>query len=175
MSAVLALVPSHADPPAAEQRVLRPVVAFAREMIVAPTRVRRRCQQVRPPARVAMRCRPPAAPLEFEQLDFIVVTRPRTYGECGRLVEGPCPFVSCTHHLYLDVNPRSGKIKFNFPGLEPWQLKETCVLRVVDEHGELSAAKAGRLIGLSEPAILKIERLAKKRYGSPSRGGRMGV
>ena len=31
---------------------------------------------------------------------------------------GPCPFVSCRHHLYLDINPESGAIKVNFPGLE---------------------------------------------------------
>lgn len=30
----------------------------------------------------------------------------------------PCAFVSCRHHLYLDVNPESGAIKVNFPGLE---------------------------------------------------------
>ncbi|NUQ78861.1 MAG: hypothetical protein HUU21_35500, partial [Polyangiaceae bacterium] len=42
--------------------------------------------------------------------------KPRARGEC---VDGPrpCPYVSCQHHLYLDVSPRTGAIKLNFPDL----------------------------------------------------------
>ena len=31
---------------------------------------------------------------------------------------GPCPWVPCKHHLYLDVNDRTGSVKINFPDLE---------------------------------------------------------
>lgn len=54
---------------------------------------------------------------------------PRTRREC----EGgarPCPLVSCRHHLFLDVNPLTGSIKLNFPGLAVWELPETCSLDV---------------------------------------------
>lgn len=50
---------------------------------------------------------------------------PATRGECLSFRAGnPCPFVSCRHHLYLDVNPESGAIKVNFPGLERMELAE---------------------------------------------------
>src|SRR5687768_4676303 len=38
--------------------------------------------------------------------------RPQTRAECQG-VPRPCPYVSCSHHLYLDVNPASGAIKLN--------------------------------------------------------------
>src|SRR3569832_3037872 len=62
------------------------------------------------------------------------VIRPRTREEC-RTATRPCPFVSCSHHLYLDVNPQTGAIKLNFPHLEVWQMAETCSLDVADRGG----------------------------------------
>lgn len=62
--------------------------------------------------------------------------RPRTFEECDSVGLGdlfPCPFVSCKHHLYLDVNPRTGSIKLNFPGREVDELPATCALRVAEE------------------------------------------
>src|SRR5580765_7260786 len=49
--------------------------------------------------------------------------------------ERPCPFVSCKHHLYLDVSARTGAIKLNFPDLEVWEMTETCALDVADRGG----------------------------------------
>lgn len=60
--------------------------------------------------------------------------RPVTRGECA-LVTRPCPFVSCKHHLYIDVNPKTGAIKMNFPDLEPDELEVTCALDVADLAG----------------------------------------
>jgi hypothetical protein len=48
--------------------------------------------------------------------------RPATFEECDSVGLGdltPCPFVSCKHHLYLDVNERTGAIKLNFPDRDP--------------------------------------------------------
>src|ERR1700712_3156790 len=47
--------------------------------------------------------------------------KPATRAECA---EGPrpCPYVSCKHHLFIDVSPRTGAIKLNFPDLEVWEL-----------------------------------------------------
>jgi len=60
----------------------------------------------------------------------VLPDRPRTRGECPDT--RPCPWVGCKYHLYLDVRPHTGTIKLNFPGLEPWELPETCVLDVAD-------------------------------------------
>ena len=45
------------------------------------------------------------------------IEHPETRADC---VGGarPCPFVSCKHHLYLDVSARTGAIKLNFPDLD---------------------------------------------------------
>jgi hypothetical protein len=46
-----------------------------------------------------------------------VLNRPTNRSECK---DGPrpCPWISCRHHLYLDVDDETGAIKVNFPGLE---------------------------------------------------------
>ena len=67
------------------------------------------------------------ADAELEELGPVV--RPRTRGDCEQ-GERPCPFVSCKHHLYLDVSARTGAIKLNFPDLEVWEMNETCALDV---------------------------------------------
>jgi hypothetical protein len=59
--------------------------------------------------------------------------RPRTRGECQGGAR-PCPYVSCAHHLYLDVTP-SGSIKFNFPDLEVWEMRESCALDAAHRGG----------------------------------------
>lgn len=61
--------------------------------------------------------------------------RPQTRGECqrGRHAQRPCPFVGCKHHLYLDVNPETGTIKFNFPDIEPDELEHSCSLDLADD------------------------------------------
>lgn len=59
--------------------------------------------------------------------------RPKTRGECIG-AERPCPFVSCKHHLYLDVM-ENGATKINFPDLEVWDLPESCALDVADRGG----------------------------------------
>ena len=57
--------------------------------------------------------------------------RPQSRAECAT-VPRPCPFISCRYHLYLDVNPRTGRIKFNFPGLEVSQCAVSCALDVAE-------------------------------------------
>ncbi len=59
------------------------------------------------------------------------VVRPKTRGECVG-GERPCPFVSCVHHLYLDVSPKTGSLKLNFPDLDVSEMTETCSLDVAD-------------------------------------------
>lgn len=62
------------------------------------------------------------------------IARPRTRGDCAAVVR-PCPFISCKHHLYLDVSPRTGAIKLNFPDIDPDEMPaaRSCALDVADE------------------------------------------
>src|ERR1700678_3132212 len=64
----------------------------------------------------------------------VEVDRPQTRADCAN-GERPCPFVSCKHHLFLDVSARTGAIKLNFPDLEVWEMTETCALDVADRGG----------------------------------------
>lgn len=82
-------------------------------------------------------------------------SRPRLRGEC---VEGPrpCPYVSCPHHLYLDVSPITGTIKLNFPDLEVWELGESCALDVADRGGT-TLEDVGALMNLTRERIRQIE------------------
>jgi hypothetical protein len=81
--------------------------------------------------------------------------RPRTRAECQH-EQRPCPWVSCKHHLYLDVNPRTGSIKLNFPDLEPWELDHTCALDVADDGGH-TLEEVGDITNLTRERIRQLE------------------
>jgi hypothetical protein len=83
------------------------------------------------------------------------VDRPKVRGEC-QSAERPCPFVSCEHHLYLDVNPQSGAIKLNFPHLEVWEMAETCALDVADRGG-ITLEEVGAILNLTRERIRQVE------------------
>jgi len=90
--------------------------------------------------------------LLFPETDY---WRPRTRAECA---EGPrpCPFVSCKHHLFIDVSPRTGAIKLNFPDLEVWDLGESCALDVADKHGT-TLEDVGAIMNLTRERIRQVE------------------
>jgi hypothetical protein len=81
--------------------------------------------------------------------------RPKTRAEC---LDGPrpCPFVSCAHHLYLDVSPRTGAIKLNFPDLEVTEMTETCALDVADRGGT-TLEEVGAIMNLTRERIRQVE------------------
>src|SRR6187399_518543 len=81
--------------------------------------------------------------------------KPLTREEC---VEGPrpCPFVSCKHHLFIDVSPRTGAIKLNFPDLEVWDLGESCALDVADRGGT-TLEDVGAIMNLTRERIRQVE------------------
>ena len=81
--------------------------------------------------------------------------------ECLRK-ERPCLFVSCKHHLYLDVNPETGSIKLNFPDMEVWELQETCALDVA-ERGGLTLEEVGEILNLTRERIRQVEAAGLKR------------
>jgi hypothetical protein len=85
----------------------------------------------------------------------VPVDRPKTRGDCAQ-GERPCPFVSCTHHLYLDVFERTGAIKLNFPDLEVWEMVDSCALDVADRNGT-TLEEAGALMNLTRERIRQLE------------------
>jgi len=81
--------------------------------------------------------------------------KPQTRDECAS-TERPCPFVSCKHHLYIDVNPNTGAIKLNFPDLEVWELAETCALDVADRGG-ITLEEVGEIMNLTRERVRQVE------------------
>jgi hypothetical protein len=81
--------------------------------------------------------------------------KPTTRSEC---VEGirPCPYVSCKHHLFLDVSSRTGAIKLNFPDLEVWEMNETCALDIADRGGT-TLEEVGAIMNLTRERIRQVE------------------
>jgi len=94
-------------------------------------------------------------PEEQELLGEIESLRPRTRAAC---VNGPrpCLYVSCKHHLYLDVNPETGSVKVNFPDKEVWELEETCALDVADRGG-ITLEEVGAIMNLTRERIRQVE------------------
>ena len=83
------------------------------------------------------------------------VDRPVTRTDCANGAR-PCPFVSCKHHLYLDVSARTGAIKLNFPDLEVWEMNETCALDVADRGGT-TLEEVGAIMNLTRERIRQVE------------------
>lgn len=95
--------------------------------------------------------------------------RPKTRGECAD-VPRPCPFVSCRHHLYLDVKPNTGSITFNAPDIEPHEMPAggSCSLDVA-ELGGSTLHVVGRLLGVDRERVRQIEELALRKLSAQPR------
>ncbi len=93
------------------------------------------------------------------ELDAIIqeieARRPRSRADCASGPR-PCMFISCKHHLYLDVNPSTGSIKLNFPDKEVWELAETCALDVADRGG-ITLEEVGSIMNLTRERIRQVE------------------
>ena len=83
------------------------------------------------------------------------IPRPKSRKECAGGIR-PCPFVSCRHHLYLDVNQDKGSLKLNFPDLEVWEMPETCSLDVADRGG-MTLEEVGEILNLTRERIRQVE------------------
>jgi hypothetical protein len=83
------------------------------------------------------------------------IKRPVTRADC---LDGPrpCPWVSCKHHLFLDVNPETGSIKLNFPDQDVWDMKDTCSLDVADRGG-ITLEDVGEILNLTRERIRQVE------------------
>jgi Sigma-70, region 4 len=87
--------------------------------------------------------------------DMVGAEKPKTRAECVG-IDRPCPFVSCKHHLYLDVSARTGAIKLNFPDLEVWEMNETCALDIADRGGT-TLEEVGAIMNLTRERIRQVE------------------
>ena len=81
--------------------------------------------------------------------------KPRTRVECAGGAR-PCPFVSCKHHLFVDVSARTGAIKLNFPDLDVWDMNESCALDVADRGGT-TLEDVGAIMNLTRERIRQVE------------------
>ncbi len=79
---------------------------------------------------------------------------PATRAEC---VDGPrpCPYVSCRHHLYLDVS-ENGWLKLNFPHLDVTDMVQSCSLDVADGDG-VTLEQLGEYFNISLEGARQVE------------------
>lgn len=90
-----------------------------------------------------------------DALEVLDYDRPANRSECVSEPR-PCLYVTCKHHLYLDVNPETGSVKVNFPGKEVWELTETCALDVA-ERGGITLEEVGEILNLTRERIRQLE------------------
>src|SRR5258707_837561 len=81
--------------------------------------------------------------------------RPKVRGDCAE-GERPCPYVSCKFNLYVDVNPRTGSVKMNFPDKELWEIADTCALDVADRGG-ITLEEVGAIMNLTRERVRQLE------------------
>ena len=88
-----------------------------------------------------------------QHIPRVVHDRPESLADCPT---GPCPWVSCQYHLYLDVGKR-GDLIMNHPDSEPLDLEEPCALRVA-ARGAHNLDQIGKLLSVTRERIRQIER-----------------
>jgi Sigma-70, region 4 len=82
-------------------------------------------------------------------------TRPKVRADCAPGPR-PCPYVSCKFNLYVDVNPRTGSVKMNFPDKELWEIADTCALDVADRGG-ITLEEVGAIMNLTRERVRQLE------------------
>lgn len=87
--------------------------------------------------------------------------RPVRRLECVN-VPRPCPYVGCKYNLYVDVDPKTGTIKLNFPDIEPHEMGVSCALDVADEGGA-TLEEVGSMMNLTRERIRQVEIRALRR------------
>jgi hypothetical protein len=108
--------------------------------------------------------------LSFAFFDAPHPAKPRTRGECK---DGPrpCPWLSCRHHLYLDVSDVNGAIRTRGHGDVEEALAampDTCALDVADRLAgdELPLVEVGRLLGLKEDRVSQVMKSAQAKLAA---------
>ncbi len=94
--------------------------------------------------------------------------KPETWGGCkaqGLGITKPCGYISCGHHLAIDVNENNGAVKYNFPGVDVADMPETCALAAVEKHGIQDMARVGDALGVVREAISQTSKRAIAKIG----------
>lgn len=87
------------------------------------------------------------------------IQRPTTRGDCmvgGHNQQRPCPFVSCRHHLYIEVDELKKSLRFTDPALDLDEFEETCSLDVADRGGA-TLEEVGALLNVTRERTRQIE------------------
>ena len=87
--------------------------------------------------------------------------RPQTRGDCANGPR-PCPWVSCKHHLLLEVSEKTGHIRYNWDPDRLEQMPHTCALDVAD-LGAHSEEEIAQLMGLTQTGISAVSRRGTER------------
>lgn len=89
--------------------------------------------------------------------ELVEIKRPVTRADCDN-VPRPCPFVSCPHHLYLDISARTGALRLVFPDIEPGEMdpSSSCELDIAERDGE-TLEEVGRAMNLTRERVRQIE------------------
>lgn len=91
------------------------------------------------------------------------VRRPSTRADCvdgGFNAERPCPFVSCRHHLALEVM-RTGAVLEPFGDVDVDEMPETCSLDVTDHSpAGWSLVEVGFVLNLTRERVRQLEEKA---------------
>lgn len=95
--------------------------------------------------------------------------RPKTRGDCAG-GERPCPWVSCRHHLYLEVK-KNGNLVLLHPDKAPDEIPETCSLDVAD-RGEHALEEVGEYTNVTRERVRQIEAEALAEIAPRMRGYR---
>lgn len=86
------------------------------------------------------------------------ISRPLTRGDCAD-VPRPCPWVTCRHHLYLDVDVEEDSFKLSRPDLEPHEMEHSCSLDLA-ERGGMTLDEVGSAMNLKRERARQLEVMA---------------
>lgn len=95
--------------------------------------------------------------------------RPMTRRDClpgGVNEQRPCPWVSCSHHLAIDVN-EAGSLRTNFPGMSLGEMPATCALDIAESEDHpmraddqpMSADRVGFYTNMVATNVQRLERV----------------
>ena len=99
------------------------------------------------------------------------VERPKTRGDClpgGCNEERPCPWVSCHHHLAIDVKPNGNLVVRT---TEIADMRESCALDVADRGGA-TLEEVGEAMGVTRERVRQLEEAACTAAAPGMRGWR---
>lgn len=75
--------------------------------------------------------------------------RPTSRADCAGVAR-PCPFVSCSHNLFLRESPETGKLEPRFAGRKLKEMKHSCALDLLEKMDSLSPDDLGWLFGCTK-------------------------